>query len=232
MSKPIIAITSRCEDGYIWQRNNYMDCIEAAGGIAVCLSLHGGSSAIDSLVDRFDGFLFSGGDDIHPGAYGEDMLEECKVDTCRDALEIPLMAAVLAKKKPVFGICRGLQVMNIVLGGNLYQDIPSQLPESNILHNQEEPFTKTVHQVNILPNTPLTSILGSDRIDINSMHHQSIRALAESLRPTAMADDNIIEGVYLPDHPFAVAVQWHPEWLGMEDPASAKLFVAFIDACN
>lgn len=232
MSKPIIAITSRYQDRHVWQRPGYLDCIDAAGGVPVCLSVHGGQTGIQALVDRFDGFILSGGDDIHPGVYGEDMHESCQVDSDRDAFEIPLMHAILNSGKPFLGICRGMQVLNVALGGTLYQDIPTQLPQSQLMHKQEEPFDRKVHPVNIIRNTPLNKLFGTERIEINSMHHQAIHKLADPLRSTAIADDRVIEAVYLPDHPFTIAVQWHPEWLGMDDPFSAKLFLAFVDACQ
>jgi len=237
MSKPIIAITSRYDEDRVWQRETYLNCIDQAGGIPVSLPLTGGALEIQDIVDRFDGFLFSGGADIHPGAYGEEVLPQCGgIVPERDRIELPLMAAALRSGKPVLGICRGFQVMNVALGGTLYQDIPTQLPQSKIQHDQEkipgQSLAEATHTVNLIRSTPLAQLTGREMLEVNSMHHQGVKKLGEGLCAMATANDGIVEAMYLPQLPFAWAVQWHPEWLGMQDDPSAQLFCAFIRACG
>lgn len=232
MSKPIIAITPRYEKRHTWQRPGYQECITQAGGIPVHLSVNALGSSIEDIAHRFDGFLLSGGADIHPGAYGEELLPTCG-ELCpeRDALEIPLAAAAIRLNKPVLGICRGFQVLNVALGGTLYQDLPTQLPGA-LPHDQPEPFEKPTHPVNVVKGSPLYQMIREERIQVNSMHHQGVRRLAEPLSAMAIAEDHLIEAFYMLDRDFVMGVQWHPEYLGMEDPASAKLICAFIRACE
>lgn len=240
MNKPIIAVTPRydSEGKTCWQRENYLSCLGAAGAIPVILSCcdgtYGSQPDFEAIVNRFDGFLFSGGADIHPGLYGEELLDCCgEIDPERDSFELPLMREALRQNKPVLGICRGQQLLNIALGGSLHQDFPSQLsPGVKLNHSQEEPYAAHVHQVNVIKGTPLHKLVQLDQLSVNSMHHQAVKKLADGLHSMAVADDGIIEAVYHTEKRFVVGVQWHPEYLGMHTPESEKIFVAFVDACS
>ena len=132
--------------------------------------------------------------------------------------------------KPVFGICRGLQILNVVLGGTLYQDLKTQTG-TEITHSMDKPYDRTVHEVNILPDTPLAALYGPGPLAVNSRHHQGIKGLALALHAQAVASDGLVEAVYLPEYRFVQAVQWHPEhrWQAAE---SQSLLRGFVDACR
>lgn len=138
---------------------------------------------------------------------------------------------ILEKDKPVFGICRGLQLLNVFFGGTLYQDIPSQL-ESKVLvtHKQIPPYDQPSHWVSIESGTPLADLFQVERISVNSYHHQGIRKLAPKLCCAAKAPDGLIEAVFLPEKRFCLAVQWHPEFSWKNDSSSVKLFSAFVES--
>jgi putative glutamine amidotransferase len=137
----------------------------------------------------------------------------------------------LASGKPILGICRGGQLINVALGGTLWQDLPSQFP-SEIHHVQKEEKFATSHSVSILPDTPLAAITGKNRITANSFHHQAAHKLGEGLRVMALADDGVVEAMYLPGHPFLWALQWHPERIYDIDADARALFTSFIEACK
>jgi putative glutamine amidotransferase len=138
---------------------------------------------------------------------------------------------VLKQDKPAFGICRGIQLFNTLLGGTLYQDLSARLAKSKLTHQQEPPYDKPVHQVNIEPVSPLHELLGLDSLAVNSCHHQGIAELSPRLTPMAWAEDGLVEAVYMKDKAFVRAVQWHPE-KALADENSGKLFDAFVDACR
>ena len=136
-------------------------------------------------------------------------------------------------KKPVLGICRGIQLLNVGLGGTLYQDIPSQVTrEFPIAHKQPFHYVSFSHRVAITPGTRLHTICQADSIGVNSSHHQAIKALANGLVATGKTSDGLIEAVEMPDYPFFVGVQWHPEYLWPEDAAAERLFTFFVTACS
>ena len=222
MRKPIIAITPKTGNGgdedskFCYVFPNFINCVSACGGIPIQLSSLEGSfqvADLDELLERVDGVLFSGGPDIHPGLYGEELMDCCgALAPERDALEIPLMQKAIEMNKPVLGVCRGFQVLNVATGGTLYQDINTQLKSSvKIEHTFSE---------------------GLLQIGVNTLHHQGVKKLGEPLRSMAVADDGIIEAVYHPDKKFVMGFQWHPEILGLSNSISSRIFEAFIDACT
>lgn len=148
----------------------------------------------------------------------------------RDELEIRLLRAALAAKKPVLCICRGLQLFNVVMGGTLWQDLPSQRP-SEIKHSQGKPYGAATHSVELVPGSPLHALLGQSTIGVNTRHHQAIRELAPSLAVMATSPDGLIESICLPGSRFAWGVQWHPEHMAPDDANSVKIFEAFVEAC-
>lgn len=234
MRKPIIGLIPLVDEGRdsFWMLPGYMNGIARAGGIGVMLPLTDQEADIDEILSRFDGFLFTGGHDVSPGVYGQEKTELCG-DCCeaRDAMEAALLKQALAADKPVFGICRGLQLMNAVLGGTLYQDLPAQLPLA-VNHRMAAPYGRAEHTVSVLPGTPFAALGLPDSIGVNSCHHQGIHALAPVLRPMAVAPDGLVEAVYLPGERYACAVQWHPEFFPAEDKISGMIFKAFVDACK
>lgn len=232
MKKPVVGLIALVDEKKesLWMLPGYMEGIARAGGLAVMLPLTDGDEDIEALVERFDGFIFTGGHDLNPAMYGQEKLEVCG-DTCpaRDAMEEKLLRAALAADKPVLGICRGLQLMNAVLGGTLYQDIPTQLP-SETNHRMAAPYGRAEHAVRISPELPIGDLPAT--VGVNSCHHQGIRDLAPSLKVWAKAPDGLIEAVYLPGKRYARAVQWHPEFFPVEDALSRAIFSGFVEAAK
>lgn len=228
--KPVIGILPLVdtEKESYWMLPGYMEGIEAAGGIPVMLALTEDESTIKQLADSFDGFLFTGGHDVSPGLYGEEKLAECaECSIARDNFERTLFKYVLEADKPVLGICRGIQLINVLLGGSLYQDIPTQyLTETK--HHMAPPYNRTVHEVNIIEKTPLFDLIKCSVLGVNSYHHQAIKKLADELKPMAISEDGLIEAVYMPQKRFVMAVQWHPEFSFKTDRYSAMIFDAFV----
>ncbi|WP_019227440.1 gamma-glutamyl-gamma-aminobutyrate hydrolase family protein [Sedimentibacter sp. B4] len=234
MKKPMIGIVplyDEKKESY-WILPGYMKGIERAGGIPVMLPLTSDEDMIASIAEIFDGFLFTGGHDVDPVLYGEVVEEYCgKPCRERDVMEEVLFKHVLELDKPALGICRGLQLFNVLLGGNLYQDIIIQRePKSNIEHQQKPPYDKLVHSVKIEKDTILYGIIGKETIDVNSYHHQGIKQLSKQLKCAAKAEDGMIESVFMPDKRFVLAVQWHPEFIFNSDDDNLKLFVEFVKA--
>lgn len=236
IKKPIIGIIplyDEKKESY-WMLPSYMKGLEEAGGIPVMLPLTADSEAIMSIADTFDGFLFTGGQDVNPDIYGEKTEVFCgKPCIERDYMEEILFKHVIKLDKPAFGICRGLQLFNVLLGGTLYQDIPTQLKsEKQISHEQNPPYDKPVHIVNIEKETPLYQILKADSLMVNSYHHQGIKKLSNHLLCAAKAEDDITEAVYMPGKRFVLAVQWHPEFIYKADNSNFKLFAEFVKSCK
>ncbi|MDR2439233.1 MAG: gamma-glutamyl-gamma-aminobutyrate hydrolase family protein [Planctomycetaceae bacterium] len=234
--KPFIGIVPLYDElrHSYWMLPGYMQALEHAGAIPVMLPLTTDNSILRQLAQHFDGFLFSGGQDIAPEYYGEQP-EECCGTLCpeRDTMEKILLEFVLEFDKPVFGICRGIQFVNVFFGGTLYQDIPTQFPtEITISHRQKKPYHEPVHTVTVKPETPLSQILQTPEIPVNSFHHQGIRRLAAELRVAASAPDGLVEAVYHPAKHFVFAVQWHPEFSWQTDSNSRKIFSYFVQNCE
>ena len=214
----------------------YLRAIRNAGGIPMIFPMEVTEDDLRDLVTLTDGVLFTGGDDIHPFLYGEETDAKCgNVSQPRDSMEMALVPLVMEFGKPIFGICRGIQILNTAMGGTLYQDIPSQFKsELSIAHRQPFAYKVPSHTVDITPGTLLSRILGEEHasIAVNSMHHQAIKDVAPGLEVCGYAPDKMIEAVYAPDYPFLLGVQWHPEHLTTSQPDAAKLFAAFVDACR
>lgn len=233
MKKPLIGLTPLydTEQEKLWMRPNYMEAVEAAGGIPLVLPLSKDPADIAALARLCDGFLFTGGPDVHPARFGEETLRFCgAINEQRDNLELALLNEAQTLQKPVLGICRGIQLINVGLGGTLYQDIPAQVEGLPVAHSQQRPYTVPIHTVTVEPDTPLAEIAGPGELLVNSMHHQAIRELAPSLRCAARSKDGLVECVYLPGHPFFLAVQWHPEYLWKEYQVQQKIINRFVDA--
>jgi len=210
----------------------YIRAIVTAGGIPFLIPMGLTEDAIIRLVTRLDGVLFTGGGDIHPENYGAKSNTLCKdVDPERDRLEIFLLRNIIQAPKPFLGICRGIQLINVALGGSLYSDISTERPNSmEHRHARTDLFT---HQVKITLNSRLIKIIGDGEIAVNSRHHQGINTLAAGLKAVAFAPDGIIEGIELPAYPgiFGIGVQWHPEDM-LEQPSAKELFKAFVKAAR
>ena len=232
MKKPLIGVVPLYDFAKesLWMLPGYMAGIEDAGGIPVMLPLTADGGILQALVGTLDGFLFTGGQDVSPALYGAAVSPACG-ETCpaRDAMEPKLLAAALDADKPVFGICRGIQLLNACLGGTLYQDLPTE-HGCAVDHRMTPPYDRAVHEVTVLADTPLAALLGKTRLGVNSYHHQAVKALAPCLCPMAVADDGIVEAAYLPGKRFCMAVQWHPEFSYKTDAQSRALLAAFVRA--
>jgi putative glutamine amidotransferase len=209
----------------------YMDGITGAGGLPLLLPLTTDEAVLKQIAGICAGFLFTGGHDLSPSLYGEAPAFCGPVCEVRDTMEKILFSlAVLEQHKSALGICRGIQLFNVLLGGTLYQDIPAQFTESTLSHQPPPPYNRVAHQVRIESGSPLHEVLGVASLGVNSCHHQGIAKLAPELIPMARAEDGLIEGVCMKDQPFVWAVQWHPE-MALGEENSQKLFRAFVAAC-
>ncbi len=214
----------------VWMLPDYLDGIKAAGGIPIVLPLDLSDEDAERVVETFDGFLFTGGQDVSPSLYGtEDVTGTIVSCLKRDNVETLLLKRALEADKPILGICRGLQFVNAFLGGTLWQDLPSQHP-SEIVHRQGKPYGVPTHQVVL--NGDLQSLLGKEVLEVNTLHHQAIKDLGKGLIPMAVALDGLIEAVRLSGKRFVWAVQWHPEYLFRTDKDSLAIFSCFVEHCK
>ena len=219
---PIVAITP-CK-----KPRDYDAAIRRAGATPMPLSLEAPSSA---ALEGADGLMLTGGDDVDPALYGESPHPTYDVsEPGRDVFEIDLVRRALAADLPVLAICRGLQVLNVALGGTLIQDIPSE-PGALLQHDAEGPPNTLAHSVAVAPGSCLAALVGPDDTRaVNSRHHQAIRALGQGLVVTATSPDGVIEAAELPAARFCVGVQWHPENFNAGE--FDRLFAGFVDACR
>lgn len=232
--KPIIGVVPLYDDekDSYWMLPGYMQGIEAAGGIPVMLPMTADDNALSQLVSLVDGILLTGGHDVSPALYGEEKSPACG-ESCavRDEMEPKLLEFALAADKPVFGICRGIQLLNAALGGTLYQDLPTEYP-SGVDHHMTPPYDRAVHTVRIVADTPLAALVGKETLGVNSYHHQAVKTLSDKLLPAAYSEDGLVEAAYMPDKRFVLAVQWHPEFSYRTDEDSQKLLAAFVAAAR
>lgn len=232
MTRPVIGLVPLVDSGResLWMLPGYMEGIRNAGGLAVMLPLEGDDGAVERMAALCDGFLFTGGHDVDPALYGEKSEGLTgEIIPGRDVMETKLLARALELDKPVLGICRGLQFLNVHLGGSLYQDIPTQFP-SEVNHRQPAPYHQPIHPVAL--SGGLARILGREETMVNSCHHQGIRNLAPGLSVMAQAPDGLAEAICLPGKRFVWAVQWHPEFFRPEHTDSRAIFRAFVEACK
>lgn len=234
MNKPIIGILPLADvkTGYAWMKPNYVSAISNAGGIPFILPLTEDEGLLDELTASCDGFLLTGGYDISPALYGQEKLPTCGDGTDGlDRMESMLISRILDADKPVLGICRGLQFLNVALGGTLWQDLPTQRP-SEIGHSMEVPYDRFVHKALQTEDSPLLQIIPEREFGVNSAHHQGICNLGKDLFPAARSEDGLIEAVCMPGKKFVYAVQWHPEDLFRIDANAASLFKALVLAAK
>jgi putative glutamine amidotransferase len=233
--KPLIGITMNLEVHPARNLNildqDYGKAVAKAGGIPI--PVLGIDDSIADLTKHLDGFLFTGGDDIHPFFYKEKLLPQARLTLSPEArtrFEINLFKAVTKAKKPVLAICHGAQLVNVALGGKLYQDIAQQIRHP-IEHGPARRGEKVFHDVDILEGTLLSSIMGVSRINVRSAHHQSVKNPGRGLHLSAVAHDRVIEALEPRSKQFLLAIQWHPEKT-LNDRYSKKLFAAFINAAK
>lgn len=216
-------------------RETYTGAIRTAGGLPMILpTADDDPGLIADCLAAVDGLVFTGGGDVAPAYYGETPDERChEPDRERDLFEMHLARAALARRMPLLGICRGLQVLNVAAGGTLYQDIGCRPGTSPLHAARREDRRKLIHAVRILPGSRLRAIMGVPESRVTSTHHQLVKDLAPGFRVTAESlEDGIVEGLEEPDHPFLVAVQWHPERMYQEHPEHLALFRALVAAAG
>lgn len=231
---PLIGITTyeKSERGRFELPVTYTEAVRLAGGIPVLIPP--GERQLELLLARLDGLILAGGDDVNPAYYGganHPKIHNISVE--RDEMEIALSRLVVDLQFPTLCICRGVQVLNVALGGTLIEHIPDE--EHPTVHHQsvydgETPLTQR-HTIEVHHDSRLAHLMDATELHLPSYHHQAIRKVAPSLRMVARAEDGIIEGVEHPDHPFLVGVQWHPE-KSVDTPSQLRLFEALVQKAS
>jgi putative glutamine amidotransferase len=220
-----------------WVMNSrYSRAVAAAGGLPVMIPLLEEEDTLRALYDRIDAVLLPGGVDLDPATYGEAPLPTCgRLDPARDRVELTFARWAIAERKPLFGLCRGLQIVNVALGGTLYQDIAVQ--RSDAIKHDYFPtagFARDhlAHPVTVTSGSRLDALVGTAPLKVNSMHHQAVKDLAPALVSTAVAPDGLIEAVESSGSQFLLGVQWHPESLTERDPRMQRLVAGFVEAAS
>ena len=228
--KPIVGVMPLWDDRRksVWMLPGYLDGVRQAGGLPVIFPLTADEKELEQLSGICSGFLFTGGHDVSPEIYREDPLPGL-VECCRkrDDMEAIVLSKAIEADKPVLGICRGIQFINAVFGGTLYQDLPTQHP-SDTEHRQKAPYDIPIHDVTVEKDSPLYDCLGLRQLPVNSCHHQAVKTVADELKVMAVSADGLTEALYKPDCRFLWAVQWHPEFSYKTDENSRKIFKAFV----
>jgi putative glutamine amidotransferase len=240
MSKPLIGVTAydyvKPENGWHYDISYCKNAaaIERAGGLPVLIPSSLQQDTLRAIYERLDAILLPGGADINPVQYKSQAHPKLGVvSDARDAMELSMAKWALADDLPILGICRGIQLLNVAMGGSLVQDIPSTI-ESQLRHDIEgdEPRNTFLHDVQLETNSRLADILGDTSFTVNSLHHQALREVAQNAKVVAKAPDGIIEAIEVPDKHFVMAVQWHPEDLLDDDSRMENLFKAFVQAAQ
>ena len=206
---------------------DYEESVRRAGGDVRVLDR--GTDRPADVIAGVDGVLLTGGGDVQPSIYGatpHPMFDPAEPG--RDEYEMELVRRAIEANLPLFAICRGIQVLNVALGGSLYQDVGTE-PGTPLTHSQKEPRDQPTHKVKVAPGSQLAEVMGAEEVDVNTMHHQALKALGRGLVATAWAPDQLVEGVEMPEQPsFVLGVQWHPEELIGHSDAARRLFAALV----
>ena len=225
--RPLIGVVSSREDKRMMLNKVYLDAVWAAGGHPVVLAYTTDPERLAEYAAIHDGFLFSGGVDLDPTLYGEEKaFDSVEIDHERDAFEEGLFKAVYPTKKPILGICRGLQSINVWLGGTLHQHMEG--------HRQDVPGEERTHPIHIQEGSMLHAFCGKDEVMVNSFHHQAIKVLAPGLVADAFSTDGYVEAMHEEGDRFLFTVQFHPEFYCKKenDDHSLAIFSAFVNACK
>jgi putative glutamine amidotransferase len=237
--RPLIGVTGHrpsgegAPRGTVAAKEAYLAAVLAAGGLPVVLAPVETREEIEAILDAVDGLLFTGGQDIDPARFGQPLLNQTvKTEPDRDAFELPLIREAIARDLPLLAVCRGCQVLNVALGGTLWQDLPAQRPQG-LPHRQEGPRSAVTHAVRIEPESLLARVVGDERTLLtNTFHHQAARDVAPGLAVSATAPDGTVEALEAPRNRFVLGVQWHPEDLVPARAAHRRLFRALVDAAR
>jgi putative glutamine amidotransferase len=241
--RPVIGIATQTLPAVVGERpacwimgHRYVETLRAVGAIPwVIPLLPHDPDTMREIFDRLDGVFLTGGVDVDPARYGEAKHPLCgTTDPDRDAIEMMLLEHAMDNHRPVLAVCRGLQILNVVCGGTLYQDVTAQVPAALKHDYFPTPANPSraylAHDITVTPNTRLGELLGDSVVPVNSMHHQAIKDLGRGLRASAFAPDGIIEGIEGTNGQFLVGVQWHPEELAESQPGMRRLFSSFVEA--
>lgn len=234
--KPLIGVIASME---IDQKNYHVsqhnvNAITRAGGIPIILPYTALEENIEYYAQLISGLYAIGGDDVGPNLFGEEPKQQLgPVLPPRDQFEMALIKRVIELGKPYLGVCRGAQILNVVYGGTMYQDIYTQIDTELLQHTQKSPVSHGSHSVKLLAGSLLQRLTGKDSLMVNSWHHQANRLIPSTYQISGQASDGIIEAIESKDHPFVLGVQWHPEIMATEnDEASLNIFSGFIRACE
>ncbi len=238
MSKPVILVTGNYTEAKVAPffhrynvRQDHFTSIERVGGLPVLTGFLGSKENIQDLLSQVDGLLVTGGDDIEPGEYGEEKRDVCG-ETCppRDKFERMLIEAALEMDKPLFFICRGTQMLNVVLGGTLHQDLKTDTG-TDIAHLDIPNYdNEKAHTVKMEAGSKIAGILGKTEFGVNTLHHQAVKDVAPGLKVAGRAPDGTVEALEVPGKHYVVACQWHPEMM-LDTEHNVKLFTDFVAAC-
>lgn len=241
--RPLIGISCRPDISGLYpkrpinaQNQSYSNAVIQAGGIPILIPVEVTGEMLKDVLNRVDGLIFCGGGDIDPVFYNEPPLVDnlSTIQKERDVYELALMRLALETQKPFLAICRGIQIMNVAAGGNLYQDIYSQYPQARrhdyYYQDDRLPRNYIAHEVRLDESSLLSQIVGANTVAVNSLHHQAAKEIGSTLKAVGYADDGVIEALEAPGHPFGLGVQWHPEELVTEHDSARKMFAAFIEA--
>jgi putative glutamine amidotransferase len=245
-ARPLIGVTTQtlqAIDGIpeglpqsVVMNQRYYHAAAAAGAAPVLIPLLDDVEALRAIYERMNGILIPGGVDVDPAVFGEAPHERLgRIDPARDRVEIQLVRWAVEDRKPLLGLCRGLQVINVALGGTLYQDLETEYPNAikhDYFPNYGYARDHLAHPVAVEAGSRLRHALADPSVPVNSMHHQGIRALASSLVASATAPDGLIEAAELPNDSYLVGVQWHPEVFEGSEPSAGDLFRDFVKAAS
>ena len=235
--QPLVALTTTSvAEGGVHQKpqillySAYIAALEALGLAPALITPMHSARSVQAILERCDGLVLSGGEDVDPRRYGEEPIPELgSVTPARDEMEFTALGLAVDREIPVLGICRGCQVLNVFFGGTLYQDLGKQF-DTELRHEQEGPWDTRWHDVYVQEGTKLCDIVRADCLHINSFHHQGVRDVAPSLAVSAVADDGLVEGIESKELPFLLGVQWHPERGEAKAPETdpdRRIFAAF-----
>lgn len=211
----------------------YVHALEQAGAIPLLMPPLADEAAMVALLSSVDGLLLSGGADIDPGRYGEEPHERLgRVDEQLDEQELALVQYAMQMDMPVLGICRGIQLLNVALGGSLYQDLSAQHPTSIDHSRRDLPRNTLTHSIQIEPDSRMASILGVNEAQVNSLHHQAVKDLGQGAHVSGYAEDGVVELMEVSGYRFVLATQCHPEEIYTVEPVWARLFAAFVQECD
>ncbi|WP_405099551.1 gamma-glutamyl-gamma-aminobutyrate hydrolase family protein [Oceanobacillus sp. FSL H7-0719] len=234
--KPIIGVipTIELDERFYRVSRNNLAAIEQAGGIPIVLSYLSHSNDMEQIAVKLDGLYLTGGDDIDPLYFNEEPHPKLGAfNPKRDAFEMAMTKNMLEKNKPVLGVCKGAQILNLAASGDMYQDIYAQINEPLLQHSQKAPSYAAVHQVELTEGSLIHQLAGQQNIRVNSFHHQANRKPGKGFIVSGKSSDGVVEAIESKEHRFALGVQWHPEMLGTAgDVPSKNIYRGFITACE